>query len=65
MEDRLIALEMRLAHFEILSEELSDVLMRQSQQIDKLTAQIARLQEKLGQMTWDASPQDDRPPPHY
>ena len=65
MEDRLIALETRLAHFEQLAEELSDVLVRQSQTIDLLARQIKRMQLRLDDSEWEKSPQDDRPPPHY
>jgi SlyX protein len=67
MEDRLIALETRLAHHERTTEELSDVITAQGRTIDLLTAQLRRLRERLGEMEagWDRSPQDDRPPPHY
>jgi SlyX protein len=65
MQERLIVLETRLAHFERLAEEMSDVLTAQSRQIDKLTAQIAALNDRIAQMSWEASPQDERPPPHY
>ena len=65
MEDRIIALETRLAHTEKLAEDLSDVLAEQAQTIDLLTQQIRRLQERLGELAWERSPQDDRPPPHY
>jgi len=67
MEDRLIALETRLAHHERTTEELSDVITAQGRTIDLLTAQMRRMRERLGEMEagWDRSPQDDRPPPHY
>lgn len=65
MEDRLIALETRLAHYERLVDELSDELHRQSGLIERLERQITKLQEQLSDMAWQNSPQDERPPPHY
>jgi SlyX protein len=65
MEDRLITLETRLAHFEKLAEELSDVLFRQGQSIDRLCLKIERLQNRLDTVEWAASPRDEQPPPHY
>ena len=67
-EDRLTALEIRLAHFERMAEDMSDVLVGQAATIDLLTAQLRRLRERMEEMRLDdgaGSPQDDRPPPHY
>ena len=67
LEDRLVALETRLAHHERMAEELSDVITAQGRTIDLLTVQLRRMRERLGEMEagWDRSPQDDKPPPHY
>ncbi len=67
LEDRLIALEIRLAHHEQMAEEMSDVLVEQSRTIDVLTARLRRLGERMEEMRVDGegSPQDDKPPPHY
>ena len=68
LEDRLIALETRLAYHEIMADEMSDVLAEQSRTIDMLTAQLRRLRERMEEMRADdgaMSPQDDKPPPHY
>ena len=67
LQQRLIALETRLAHHEQMAEEVSDVLAEQQRTIDLLTAQLRRLTGRLQEMAagWSASPQDDRPPPHY
>ena len=67
VEDRLIALEIRLAHFERMAEDMSDVMAEQADTIDTLTAQLRRLRERMEEMRLDGgtSPQDDRPPPHY
>ncbi|TAN75053.1 MAG: SlyX family protein [Magnetospirillum sp.] len=67
LEDRLIALEIRLAHHEHMADEMSDVLADQSRTIDMLTAQLRRLRERLEELRveGEGSPQDDKPPPHY
>jgi len=68
MDKRLVALEIRLTHHERMAEEMSDVLAEQQSTIDRLTAQVRRLTERMRDMTaadWSPSPQDDRPPPHY
>lgn len=67
-EDRLIALESRLAHFERMADDLSDVVAEQTQRIDLLTQQIRRLRDRVRELESGAttrSPQDDKPPPHY
>jgi SlyX protein len=60
-------LEIRLAHYERMLDEMSEVMARQDQTIDLMAAQIRRLQERLRDMSagWQASPQDEKPPPHY
>ena len=67
VEDRLIALEIRLAHFERMAEDMSDVMAEQANTIDTLTAQLRRLRDRMEEMRLDGggSPQDDKPPPHY
>lgn len=67
VERRLIDLETRLAHHELMSEELSSVAFEQGRVIDQLTAQVRRLKERILLLESGAerSPQDDRPPPHY
>ena len=67
MQQRLIALEIRLAHHERMAEEVSDVLAEQQRAIDLLTAQLRRLTGRLQEMAagWSPSPQDEKPPPHY
>lgn len=66
-EDRLTDLEIRLAHFERTNDEMSEVLARQAQAIDLLTRHVRRLVERLddAESGWGASPQDEKPPPHY
>ena len=43
MEDRVIELEMKMAHFEKTIDELSEVIARQQTDIDRLCAQIDAL----------------------
>lgn len=65
MEDRLIVLETRLAHFERVAEELSDIVVDQGKGMDLLKLQVQRLQEKMAEMAWERAAVDERPPPHY
>ncbi len=64
---RLIDLESRLAHHERMAEEMSQVIFEQGRTIDRQTAQIRRLIERLlaVEAGGQRSPQDDKPPPHY
>ncbi|MEO0034603.1 MAG: hypothetical protein RLZZ501_626 [Pseudomonadota bacterium] len=66
-EERLIALESRLAHHERMAEEISDVLAAQGNTIDRLGAEIRRLRERLRDLEANPvrAPQDEPPPPHY
>lgn len=67
LEDRIVELEMRLAHHELMAEEVSEVLARQASTIDILELRLRRLTDRLKETEagWDRSPNDDRPPPHY
>ena len=67
VESRLVELEIRLAHHERLAEDLSAVIAEQGGVIDRLTLQMRRLAERLGELEagWPRPPQDDKPPPHY
>jgi len=68
LEDRLIALECRLAHHERMAEEISDVMVSQGRMIDVMSAEIRRLRARLGEIESGGSqrlPQDEPPPPHY
>lgn len=64
---RLAELETRLAHFERVSEDLSDVVARQGQQIDRLKQQVGALSSRVLdlQQDWRPGVTDDKPPPHY
>ena len=67
IEERLIALEIRLTHHERMVEEMSEIIARQAETIDLLSAQLRRLNGRLSEVAagWQPSPQDDKPPPHY
>ncbi|MBP2229167.1 SlyX protein [Azospirillum agricola] len=67
LEQRLTDLESRLAHHERMAEEMSEVMFRQGQTIDRLTLHIRQMRDRLAEVESGGgrSPQDDRPPPHY
>jgi len=68
MQQRLTALESRIAYYEAMAEDVSDVLTRQGREIDRLTLLVYRLRERIGELEtggWSPSPQDEKPPPHY
>ncbi|WP_371304226.1 SlyX family protein [Azospirillum sp. B510] len=59
-------LESRLAHHERMAEEMSEVIFAQGRTIDLLTVRLQRMRDRLEATEYAiASPQDDRPPPHY
>mgnify|MGYP001809760515 CR=1 FL=1 len=64
---RLTDLEIRLAHHEHMVEEMSEVMARQQDEINRLSLQMRTLIGRLRELETGpaASPQDDRPPPHY
>ena len=67
-EDRIVELERRLALHERMAEELSAVVAEQARTIDALTARLRGMTGRLQaveEATWERSPQDDKPPPHY
>lgn len=67
LKERLAALEARIAHYERMTDDLSEVIARQDRAIDLMAAKLQRLLERLRAVETgaDRSPQDDRPPPHY
>lgn len=66
LDQRLANLESRIAHHELMAEEMSEMIVRQGKVIDRLTAQIRRLRDQLEAAEYSAgAPADDRPPPHY
>ncbi|MBT3360602.1 MAG: SlyX family protein [Rhodospirillales bacterium] len=68
LEPRLSDLETRLAYVDRMVEDLSSVIATQDREIDRLTQQVRRMAERMGdidaQLDRAAAP-DDKPPPHY
>jgi SlyX protein len=66
-EERLNGLESRLAHYEVVAEDLSDIVTAQGKRIDRLVQQIQALQGRIAELEAGPAraPQDERPPPHY
>jgi len=67
LNERITALEIRVAHYEQMAEDLSDVIARQDRVIDIMSSKLQRLIERLRSVEsgGERSPQDDKPPPHY
>jgi SlyX protein len=63
------AMEERLAHLIRGFDELSDVVARQSREIDRLSARVALLMEREAERTAagsaDEPPPADQRPPHW
>lgn len=66
-DNRLHALEARIAHQDNVIEDLSDVLAKQWKEISQLNGRIDYLKRKLQELEdgIEASPPGDKPPPHY
>lgn len=62
---RLETLEFKLAHLERAVQELSDVLYRQQQQIDRVLEVNRQLREQVEDLETRASPGGIEIPPHY
>jgi SlyX protein len=64
--ERIDTLEFKLAHLERAQQELSDVLVRQQRELDRLNARLGRLQQLMEALQEPAAPQDEfEVPPHY
>jgi uncharacterized coiled-coil protein SlyX len=62
---RLETLEFKLAHLERAVQELSDVLYRQQQQLDRILEVNRQLREQVEDLETRASPGGVEIPPHY
>jgi SlyX protein len=65
--DALERIETKIAFLESANAELSDVVFRQSREIEALRAQLQALAERVGSMRSEEgarTPEDERPP-HY
>ena len=66
-EDRIDALEMRIAHQDQTIEDLNAAVTAQWKLIDRLERQVAlrREQAEAAASSTGAAPPADKPPPHY
>ncbi|MCB2117170.1 MAG: SlyX family protein [Rhodobacteraceae bacterium] len=68
MDDRQNRIEEDLAHLRRAVEDLSDVVARQSREIDTLTRRVAMLMQRAAEVEAEASgavPLADQKPPHW
>lgn len=64
-EDRLTALEERIAYQDQAIEDLNATILTLLQDIDSLKRQLARLGEQLADVAADVPRGPEPPPPHY
>jgi SlyX protein len=64
LNTRIIELETRSAEQQLTIDELSDMIARQWQKIDEMTALTKSMRGKI-QTLEERLPEDDVPPPHY
>jgi len=64
-DDRLEAMETKLAFQEDTLQQLNDALVAQQARIDHLEALIMMLGEQLGAQPEEGSDMPEPPPPHY
>ena len=66
LERRLVEIEQRLSYSERTAEDLSNVVAAQGRTIDTLERKLSEIRRRVDDTaTWQPSPQDDQPPPHY
>ncbi|HQU66862.1 MAG TPA: SlyX family protein [Albidovulum sp.] len=68
MDERLKALEEEVAHLRKSVDDLSDVVARQSREIDLLTRRMAMLMQRAAEAETEGSggiPLADQKPPHW
>lgn len=63
--ERIEALETRVAYQDQTIEELNAALTAQWQSIDLLTRKLVMLEEQMRSGSYIADPATERPPPHY
>lgn len=63
-DERFIAIETKIAHQEILIEELNQVIYEQQKSLDILEAQLKRLTARVLEGTEDIGPANQKAP-HY
>lgn len=63
--DRMDAIEERMAHLIRIVEDLSDVVARQSREVDRLTRLTGLLAERESEREAMGAPAADQKPPHW
>lgn len=64
-DDRLAALETRVAYQDHTIEELNAAITEQWKVIDLLSKKLAMMEEQVRSGVYIADPANDKPPPHY
>ena len=64
---RLDALEIRIAHQDEAIEDLNNMITAQWKEIDRLTREIVKLEDRLAsaEQSMGSDPGDELPPPHW
>lgn len=67
LEDRITALESRIAHQDGTIDDLNEMVNKQWAEIEALRRDLAELRARLARVEGDIGPSqpDDLPPPHY
>ncbi|WP_157967661.1 SlyX family protein [Cohaesibacter intestini] len=65
LEERVVDLEIQLAHQTKTVEDLSDMVSRQWDMIDRLTRKMKFLQEAVVELEDNVGPPANQKPPHY
>ena len=65
LNDRVIDLEVQLTHQNRTIEELSEMVARQWEMIDRMTRQVKHLQDSLVDLEDVIAPATNQKPPHY
>nr|WP_321445402.1 SlyX family protein [uncultured Cohaesibacter sp.] len=65
LEERVVDLEIQLAHQTKTVEELSDMVSRQWDLIDRLTRKMKFLEEAVVELEDNVGPAANQKPPHY
>ena len=65
LEERVVDLEIQITHQSGTIEELSEMVSRQWETIDRLSRKVKLLQHALGELEESAGPPANQKPPHY
>lgn len=63
--DRIADLEIRLAHQDQAIEDLNAVILKQSEEITRLTRRLDKMLSQIQALEDSAEGPENRPPPHY